>query len=481
MARLGPGRRAGGASACARPGRRGRGRRCRCRSSPPPASRPRRRGTAAGAHGSGKGSAGLDGRERRRPPAGQQQQPPADRPVDAREPQIGPRGRAARAGRPSARRPRRRRGGSRPPRRSRRVHRRMGSPGSGGRSRIRTSERALRHLEAAGQAGAAEQAAAAAAVLGLGAGLRFHLGGLGRDAADLGADADDLGWSALKPSAKESGIEHHSLLAAIHFMPSAPLAWSLPNRAQASCGVIFFFEFEAAFALATRSLRAWSVCLDRRRTAAPCAKAGRAGQRGPTDDGERPPIGLERMPRDPISADRVAGDGCRIRPMRARASNPAMSVLMPFRHRNVASFEPQTARARFAACGVNEPQMSARSLRVSATRLGCGHRRPRRVDSRGRHATTPAWPPTTSPRPASSSRPTSPRARPCPSTGRRRTTCSTSCAGGRTIRCCCSTAGTASGGRDLRPTGRKSARPHRRERTRAADRRARTCITCSRP
>ena len=71
--------------------------------------------------------------------------------------------------------------------------------------------------------------------------------------------AATLLWSALKPSENESGIEHHSLLASIHLMPETPFCWSLPNRAQASCGVIFFFEVEAAFAFATRALRSSRV------------------------------------------------------------------------------------------------------------------------------------------------------------------------------------------------------------------------------
>src|SRR5262249_61034788 len=59
-------------------------------------------GAAGAAHGEGADEeqdqmpevdrgAGLDGSERHRPPARQQQQPGADRPVEAGEPQIGPR------------------------------------------------------------------------------------------------------------------------------------------------------------------------------------------------------------------------------------------------------------------------------------------------------------------------------------------------------------------------------------------------------
>src|ERR1700712_5099121 len=94
---------------------------------------------------------------------------------------------------------------------------------------------------------------------------------------------ETLLWSALKPSANESGIEHHSLLAVIHLMPSAPLDWSLPNSAQASCGVIFFLLFEAALARATSALRSARVFwIVPHSGAAPCANAAVPNNRLPT-------------------------------------------------------------------------------------------------------------------------------------------------------------------------------------------------------
>ena len=82
-----PGPTGSAASACAPPARRCRGRRCRSRCSPQPRITKAPTKNSTRCHGMGIRRLGDRGKARR-PPARQQQQPGADRPVEAGEPQI---------------------------------------------------------------------------------------------------------------------------------------------------------------------------------------------------------------------------------------------------------------------------------------------------------------------------------------------------------------------------------------------------------
>ncbi|SOR31886.1 protein of unknown function [Methylorubrum extorquens] len=170
--------------------------------------------------------------------------------------------------------------------------------------------------------------------------------------------AATLLWSALKPSENESGIEHHSLLAVIHLMPVAPLAWSWPNREHASCGVIFFFEFEAEFALATRFLRSISVFWIELQSVPACCGTDWAGAAGAIGAGT-----LIGAPAEGAGSAGVSIDGSGIPPMLWARAGPASRT------------RPTRAAAVFVGATI-----------LADIRPGPSPRMPRRVYPRSRSA-----------------------------------------------------------------------------------------------